>query len=287
MKLKPKIKLTFAASLTVMILVSCYFIPKIDRIAWRATSLVEFKLLKALSRFYDIPVDNPNRFDNILASHRGVFSKIVTENSEKSVIMSAKNGFRYIELDVSFSKDQVPIIFHDRNLKSKTNFARLTSETYWKDIQKLTLPDNQKILSLKYLLSEYSNLFDGIILDIKGDDDHYYKKANSFCKVISESHVSEKIYVIGKPFLVLSTIKKVNPKLKVGCENQGSLYNYFSGKDLISLHYGSQFSNIEYVIAKKFGLDVIIWTINDQQELENLKNFKDMIVLTDLHFANL
>ena len=33
MKLKPKIKLTFAASLTVMILVSCYFIPKIDRIA--------------------------------------------------------------------------------------------------------------------------------------------------------------------------------------------------------------------------------------------------------------
>ena len=136
------------------------------------------------------------------------------------------------------------------------------------------------------MLSEYSKLFDGIILDIKGDDDRHLEKASAFCKVISESHVLEKIYVIGRSFSLLSKIKELEPKIKVGCENQGSLYNYFSGKDLISLHYGSQFSDLEYFLAKKLGLDVIIWTINDRNEFEKLINFDDIIILTDFHSAN-
>jgi len=246
-----------------------------------------FKLLKVLSRIYQNPVNDKIRFENILASHRGVFSKTVMENSENSIIMSAQKGFRYIELDVSFSKDFVPIVFHDTNLVFKTNFDSLTSETYWKDIKNLLLTDNQKILCLKYFLSEYANLFDGIILDIKGDDDSYLQKANSFCKVISEANISNKIFVIGVPFLVLSTIKKVNPKLKVGCEDQGSLYNYFTGKDIVSLNYPNQFSYLEYIIAKKFKLSLILWTVNEKQEIKKLRKFKGIIILTDLHNPNL
>jgi glycerophosphoryl diester phosphodiesterase len=222
-----------------------------------------------------------------IASHRGVFSETVVDNSKKSIIFAAQTGFRYIELDVSFSKDHVPFIFHDANLNYKANLDRLTTEVYWGKIATLTLSDSQKILSLREFLARFAHLFDGVILDVKGDNSFYKEKSNSFSKVISESNHLEKFFVIGLPCLVLSTIKHLNPELMVGCEDRGVLYNYITGKDLISLHYRSQFSYLEYIIARKFGLSIILWTVNEKRDLKKLRNFKDIIILTDLHSAKL
>jgi hypothetical protein len=158
---------------------------------------------------------------------------------------------------------------------------------YWGKIATLTLSDSQKILSLREFLARFAHLFDGVILDVKGDNSFYKEKSNSFSNVISESNHLEKIFVIGLPCLVLSTIKHLNPELMVGCEDRGVLYNYITGKDLISLHYRSQFSYLEYIIARKFGLSIILWTVNEKRDLKKLRNFKDIIILTDLHSAKL
>jgi glycerophosphoryl diester phosphodiesterase len=258
----------------------------VDQLWWRATSIFEFKLLRLLSRLYDEPGNEVTVVLSNLASHRGVFSETVVENSKKSIILATQKGFRYIELDVSFSKDHVPFIFHDANLKYKANLDRLTSEVYWEKISTLTLSDSQEILNLREFLRRFAHLFNGVILDVKGDNSFYEEKSNSFCNIIKESNHRKKIYVIGRPCLVLSAIKHLNPELVVGCEDRGVLYNYITGKDLISLHYNSQYSYLEYCLAQRLNLDIILWTVNEKRDLNKLKHLENTIVLTDLHSTN-
>jgi len=208
-----------------LLIVSCFFIPKLDRLAWRVISIGEFKILAILSKFAIRPEDKSVISQAKLSSHRGVTADDVIENSERSIIWAAQNEFRYIEIDVSFSKDFTPFIFHDSTLKLKTNLDMLTREVSWDEIQRLRLLDGQRIPSLKKFLSEYAQLFDGIILDIKGENKYFNEKASGFLDAINNCGYSKNIYVIGLPCGVLSTIKKLCPELKVGCEDQGVLYN--------------------------------------------------------------
>jgi len=262
----------------------CLFIPKIDRIVWRTISIGEFQILKAFSNIFSKPNDTNTGLEANLASHRGVFSETVVENSAESILLAAKKSFRYIELDVSFSKDFVPFIFHDSNLKSKTKYDKLTSEAYWEEIQSLTMSDGQKILTLTDFLSTYAQLFKGIILDLKTKNNYFSEKADSFCNAIEKHDLASEIYVIGRPCGVLTSIKRRNANIKVGCEDQGILYNFITKKDLISLHYRNQFSHLEYLYAKKLNLIMILWTINKAEDLLELKYLKNCIILTDLEY---
>jgi glycerophosphoryl diester phosphodiesterase len=261
------------------------FIPKLDRLVWRAISIIEFKTLKVLTKFASKEDRKITPFSLYIASHRGVFSKNIVGNSGMSIALAAQRGFRYIELDVSFSKDFIPFIFHDSNLKYKTKLDRLTSEAYWNEIQTLTLLDGQKILSLSDFLSEYAHLFQGIIFDLKTKNNFFSRKADSFCNAIEQHDLASEIYVIGRPCGVLTRIKKRNANIKVGCEDQGILYNFITGKDLISLNYFTQYSDLEQYFCKKLDLTLILWTINDPELLRELDYLDNTIILTDLHLS--
>jgi glycerophosphoryl diester phosphodiesterase len=262
----------------------CLFIPKLDRIVWRAISIVEFKTLKVFTKFASKQHRKITPSRLYIASHRGVFSQDIVGNSGKSITLAAQRGFRYIELDVSFSKDFIPFIFHDSNLKNKTKFDRLTSEAYWKEIQTLTLLDGQKILSLTDFLSEHAFSFQGIIFDIKTKNNYFSEKADSFCNAIEKHDLASEIYVIGRPCGVLTSIKRRNANIKVGCEDQGILYNFITRKDLISLNYFTQYSHLEQYFSKKLDLTLILWTINDPEILRDLKYLENTIILTDLDY---
>jgi glycerophosphoryl diester phosphodiesterase len=260
----------------------CLFIPKIDRIVWRAVSIAEFSALKVLSKSASKHDHKSIASNYHIASHRGVFSENITDNSRKSIALAAQRGFRYIELDISFSKDFIPFIFHDSNLKSKTKYDKLTSEAYLKEIQSLTMSDGQKILTLTDFLSTYARLFKGIIFDLKTENNYFSEKANSFCNAIEKHDLSSEIYAIGRPCGVLTSIKRRNAKIKVGCEDQGILYNFITRKDLISLNYFTQYSHLEQYFGKKLDLTLILWTINDPEILRELDYLHNTIILTDL-----
>jgi len=255
-------------------------------LAWRVVSIVEFEIFKILSVVVSKPNNGNNLNDFIIASHRGVFSTKICDNTEKSILSALKNGFSFIELDVSFSKDYIPIIYHDYSFKYKANLDKKTNEVYWKEIQNLRLIDGQKISSLEDVLGNYATNFKGIILDVKTDDIDIDEKVRALSKIINSHKNVASIYIIGLPFNIITEIKKQNPKLKVGSENLGVIYNYFTGKDLISLNYYSQFSTLEYYFAKKMGLDIIIWTVNEYEIMTRLKQYSPIIVLTDISNIN-
>ena len=98
--------------------------------------------------------------------------------------------------------------------------------------------DGQKILSLRDFLFRYGRLFEGVIFDIKTKNSQFFEKAKAFCNAFDNIDIPNEIYVIGRPCGVLAKIKRINPVLKIGCENQGVFYNFITGKNLFcNRHY--------------------------------------------------
>lgn len=56
---------------------------------------------------------------NRLIAHRGDMTTY-PENSLLAIQAAVELGFSYIELDIQLSKDYVPIVIHDKNLKRTT-----------------------------------------------------------------------------------------------------------------------------------------------------------------------
>jgi hypothetical protein len=55
------------------------------------------------------------------------------------------------------------------------------------------------------------------------------------------------------------------------------------GADTVSLYYKYEFSLAEYKLAKFLGLEVVIWTVNDLDFLNEIARKFRLAVLTDLN----
>ncbi len=64
---------------------------------------------------------------NRLVAHRGDMTTY-PENSLLALMEAAKLGFKFIELDIQFSKDNVPIVIHDDNLVRTTGINKSVYE---------------------------------------------------------------------------------------------------------------------------------------------------------------
>lgn len=59
------------------------------------------------------------------------------ENTLAALQLAARNGARCVEFDVSFTKDGVPVVFHDDSALRCTGVDQLIDELTWEEVQKL------------------------------------------------------------------------------------------------------------------------------------------------------
>ena len=138
-----------------------------------------------------------------IISHRGG-SLEVSENTEEAIRYSLEIDVNGIEVDIYFTKDNIPIINHDPNLNRLNNF-----DTYISDINydELCNKTQDKILSLEKTLE----IIDGnkcLFIEIKGDPlDENLKKLSIILFDYSDKHIDiinsepkDKLYL----FMILS-----------------------------------------------------------------------------------
>ena len=76
--------------------------------------------------------DHPVRAVN----HRG-FNKEAPENTISAYRLSKQNGFLFVECDVSFTADNVPVLLHDDTVNRTSNGKGKISEMTFKDVRRL------------------------------------------------------------------------------------------------------------------------------------------------------
>lgn len=100
------------------------------------------------------------------SGHRGYKDKSV-ENTKEGFIKAIEENLDYIELDIRKSKDNVPIVFHDKNLSRMLSEKRGKIKDYsLKQLKTFEYKDGQKIQTLEEVLSILNGKIK-IIVDIK------------------------------------------------------------------------------------------------------------------------
>ena len=75
---------------------------------------------------YDVNVKSVN--------HRG-FSNVAPENTLPAYILSKKNGYSYVETDISFTSDGVPMLLHDATIDRTSNGSGTLSQMTYAQVR--------------------------------------------------------------------------------------------------------------------------------------------------------
>ena len=67
-------------------------------------------------------------------NHRG-FSNIAPENTLPAYILSKKNGYSYVETDISFTSDGVPMLLHDATIDRTSNGSGTLSQMTYEQVR--------------------------------------------------------------------------------------------------------------------------------------------------------
>jgi glycerophosphoryl diester phosphodiesterase len=100
----------------------------------------------------------PGTRPRILA-HRGLTysgnSQVADENTLNSFELALAAGADYLESDIQVTKDQVPVLFHDSDLKRLLGKKTLISELSFSQLQEIRLPYSGQIPSLVDALTKF------------------------------------------------------------------------------------------------------------------------------------
>ena len=108
----------------------------------------------------------PNTFLRI--GHRGAMA-YATENSRESINRAIDFKVNMIEIDVRYSKDNGPVVFHDEKIDRLTDGSGKVSEMTLKELNSFKLKNGEKILTLEELLTKY---LEDILINLELKEDH-------------------------------------------------------------------------------------------------------------------
>jgi glycerophosphoryl diester phosphodiesterase len=115
----------------------------------------------------------------ILIAHRGgVITEKAPECSLAAIRLAKQQGYAMVELDVQQSRDGIPIVFHDSDLKKACGIDNRIANMDSKQIVKIKFSQtDQTIITLDCALEECLTLSLGIMLDVKVKDDELFFQA--------------------------------------------------------------------------------------------------------------
>ncbi len=213
-------------------------------------------------------------FSSAIVAHRGGYAA-ATENTLEAFSKSIASKVDYIEFDVQFTKDFVPIVVHDTTTerlwkgKSRT-FSSMTLEEV-KQLQPkkapfFTIPTLEEALALT--LGKV-----GLMIDIKGDGTKDYPKiVDVTLKVLQKYPVPtvHKYYLNSSEPAILEQIIKKAPEQKTCLTIQDpACFSYIEelSPTIVSIHFS--FLSKELVRKmQKSGLEVWTWSVGREERFQ-------------------
>jgi glycerophosphoryl diester phosphodiesterase len=108
----------------------------------------------------------PNERRVLRIAHRGA-SAYAQEGSMTSLRNAAELGADMVEIDIRFTADHTPIVAHDADLQRVFDVPGQISELTLDELQRLTPPDREPLLSFDEMAAVCRGLKLGLYLDIK------------------------------------------------------------------------------------------------------------------------
>ena len=215
-------------------------------------------------------------------SHRGNSNDFI-ENSFEAFNSVIQMGYKYIETDLRMTLDGEVIAFHDPDLKRLFNLDLLVKDLTFNEISNLFKEKNCRLLTLEDALKEFPHINFNIDLKVKEAIQHSVKVVadlNSFDRVCFASFHSshtKKILHLNQNAIVSMSMKDV------------ALFKFFKiyNKNIKVIQIPLKWKGIKLLTrsfmrkADKNNLLIHIWTVNDEDTINNLIDIGVNGIITD------
>ncbi len=238
---------------------------------------------------------NRPSYDNLMGyfyAHRGFHGdkKIAPENSMKAFHNAVEKGYG-IELDVQLSKDLVPVVFHDENLKRVCGADHYLNEYTYEELQQFTLYNSkEQIPKLEDVLELVSGQVP-LIVEIKCEDGNttVCQYAYELLQEYKGIYCVESFHPLAVAWFRKNAPQIVRGQLSTDFFRDGDkrfvmwwlghlFFNFLSKPDFIAYdcRYRDECSRrICRTIYKSLS---VAWTVKSRQELEEIKGDFDLFI---------
>lgn len=230
----------------------------------------------------------------IVFAHRGA-SGYFPENTILAFAEAIESGTNYIETDAHLTKDDIPVLHHDENLKDTTGKDKLIGDLRYDELKKLDAgfnfsPDGGKsfpfrekgiyVPTLDEVLRQFKEARFNI--DIK---DGKKKTAEVVLDVVKKRGAKGRVLIASKSKKALGVIRRAAPEVATS-SSQGEVIRFlimsilkrkisdkfpFCALQIPEAELGIWVSNPRLIeAAKDAGVQVHVWTINDEDDMRRL-----------------
>uniref|UniRef100_A0A7J3QFV5 Glycerophosphodiester phosphodiesterase n=1 Tax=Ignisphaera aggregans TaxID=334771 RepID=A0A7J3QFV5_9CREN len=148
-----------------------------------------------------------NKF--LLIAHRGA-SAYEPENTLAAFRKAIEMGADAIEFDVRFTRDGIPIIIHDEDLKRVAGIEERVCNLTLDKLKKIVIMGKEQVPTLDEVLSEFRGKI-AMFIEIKELIDEKY-----IVKLLNDYDVLDQSLVISFNYEYLKKIKELNSSIEIG-----------------------------------------------------------------------
>jgi glycerophosphoryl diester phosphodiesterase len=243
----------------------------------------------------------------LIVAHRGA-SAHAPENTLAAFRSAIDVGAEGVEFDVRLSKDGIPVVIHDGDLRRTGNRSEKVSELTCKELGKVdvgswfnrrfrararaefafeTVPTLQQTLSL---LKDFNG---PICIELKANAETFRGLSAAVCDVIRDSPLLPQIIIKSFKLASIPQVKHLIPDVQTAAlfaldvmlvirhrEHVVTLASEF-GADRISVHHSLVSPRLAQRAAD-VGMPVIVWTVDDPRWLSRRRNLNiDALITND------
>ena len=225
----------------------------------------------------------------MIMAHRG-FSAEAPENTLPAFQKCIDEGFSAAELDVQMLADGTIIVMHDDNLKRTTGVDKNVWEVTYDEIKNLDNGaffdpefEGTKICTLDEAIKLAASAKDKLYLNIEikrnGHDDGIAEKV---VQIILDNNYLNYCDITSQDYSTLEEVREINPYVLTAYTSVIGIGDIetLEAADIISIQETfATYENIERI--HNAGKRVFVWTINEQDTMEQLANLNVDAILTN------
>lgn len=252
---------------------------------------------KALGITEVADVDLKSNFMVKSVNHRG-YNVAAPENTLSAFKLSAQNRFDYVECDVSFTSDNVPVVLHDATIDRTSNGTGYISQMTFAEVREYDFGSwysedfaGEKIPSFEEFIALCKKLGLHPYIEIKSSAAYTQEQISILVDIVKRYGMKGNVTYISFDAKYLGYVKNVDPNARLGYVMDDVT------EAAITTALGLQTGTNEVVIDAGFGrlttetvqlcidadLPLEVWTVNSASNINNMHTYISGVTSDSVH----
>lgn len=201
------------------------------------------------------------------------------ENTIPAAQMGHAMGADYLEIDVNLTADDVPVVIHDTTLNGTTDCSGPVADKTWAEVSLCLIDDKSPWAGEDIGVPRLDDMIDQVpgarwFIEIKsvGDDDANQRLVEEVMAVMADKNLLAESWVISFNYEMLAAAKEIEQDVQAAwvlvAQGDDTIADALEA-DIDALDLGTVILDADYIsTAHEAGLDVYIWTVDQQSAFE-------------------